>query len=316
MVNYKVKSPILLLIFNRPIYTGKVFEQISRAKPRKLYIAADGPRAKVEGEIEKCQKARSIIDKINWECTVSTLFRTENLGCKIGVSTAIDWFFENEEEGIILEDDCLPNQSFFRFCDVMLEHYRYDQRVGSITGSNHHNKESWGTASYYFSQRSDIWGWASWRRTWEKYDVSLSNYSVQEAATLLKKMFADELLLSEWLTIFEQVKRGAIDTWDYQFHFLNFVEYALCVVPNHNLISNIGFGEDATHTFDVGSTFANAVTTDLETITHPTSFIPEKEADRQVFEKEFKLSEKRMNIKKDELLRRRVKRWFKKLFKK
>ena len=311
---YQVKSPILFLVFNRPEYTKRVFEQIKKVKPKKLYVSADGPRSKIEGEQGDCDAVRAIFDEISWPCEVIKLFRKENLGCRINVSTSISWFFEQEPEGIILEDDCLPNISFFRFCDEMLDRYRQDHRIGTISGTNHHNGISWGEGSYYFSQRSDIWGWASWRRTWANYDVTLKDFTVTEAEKYLKLLFDDAVLVEEWLHVFKKVKVEGLDTWDYQFHFLNFVSHTLAVIPNKNLISNIGFGAAATHTYDVNSIFANLPTFEMdEKMTPPKTFLPQVTADYQVFDKEFRLSEKHRQLAKERLFRRKVKRWWKNL---
>ena len=174
-MSYEVQSPVLLLIFNRPDTTFRVFQQIRKAKPGKLYIAADGPRNGNTTDAELCKNARSITGKIDWDCKLETLFNDDNKGCKIAVSTAINWFLDHEEEGIILEDDCLPSDSFFYFCDAMLERYRFDYRISTITGSNLQAGKKWGTACYYFSQFSNIWGWATWKRFWKNYDPGLKN---------------------------------------------------------------------------------------------------------------------------------------------
>src|SRR5437868_1770003 len=152
-----MKSPVLFLIFNRPDTTCQVFEQVRKARPGKLYIAADGPRSGNISDIELCRQARLVTQKVDWDCNVRTFFSDENKGCKAAVSTAINWFFDAEEEGVILEDDCLPSDTFFYFCDAMLERYRFDSRVSTITGTNLQDGKKWGTASYYFSQFSNIW---------------------------------------------------------------------------------------------------------------------------------------------------------------
>jgi hypothetical protein len=168
------------MIFRRPDFTSRVFEQIRNVRPARLYIAADGPRSGREGEQQLCIETRAIIEQIDWDCELKTLFREKNLGCKMAISSAIDWFFEQEEEGIILEDDCLPNQSFFRFCDTMLEKYRNDDRIRHISGCNLQHGKKWGTASYYFSNLTHAWGWANWRRVWKDYDRDLKLYDTKD----------------------------------------------------------------------------------------------------------------------------------------
>ena len=165
---YQTKSAVLFVVFNRPDTTKRVFEAIRLAKPKRLYITTDGPRPNMPDDVQLCKQTREIVSVVDWDCEVKTLFREENAGCKNGVSAAINWFFDHEEEGIILEDDCLPANSFFKFCDTLLEKYRYDTRVRHITGCNLQFGKKWGDASYYFSNLTNGWGWASWRRAWRR----------------------------------------------------------------------------------------------------------------------------------------------------
>lgn len=173
MSEFKLNVPVLLLIFNRPDTTQRVFHEIRGASPLQLFISADGPRENKPGEFEKCQITRDIVRQVDWDCEVYTNFRDKNLGCKIAVSSAIDWFFENVEEGIILEDDCLPSFSFFRFCEELLEKYRDDERIMQIGGTNLLSEWQRSDDSYYFSKYGAIWGWATWRRAWQYYDVNM-----------------------------------------------------------------------------------------------------------------------------------------------
>ncbi len=315
-MNYRVQSPLLLIIFNRPDVTFRVFEQIKKAKPAKFYIAADGPRMDSVTDNTLCRQARSITEMIDWDCESKTFFSERNKGCKTGVVSAINWFFEHEDEGIILEDDCLPANSFFYFCDTMLEQYRYDNRIATVTGTNLQAGNKWGAASYYFSQFSNIWGWATWKRFWKSYDPSLQKYEQQDVSSQLPKIFDDRFLRDAWMEIFAKVKANKIDTWDYQLQFLTFFENALCITPNVNLISNIGFRNDATHTNDPSrhSHHANLPTGEISEITHPLVFLPEKEADYFFLKKEFYLEEKWRKFKKDKLFRRKFKRWARNLF--
>jgi hypothetical protein len=288
MDNYKTKSPVLFLIFNRPDVTLQVFEQIKKVRPSKLYIAADGPRKNRDNESNLCLETRNIIKNIDWDCEIKTLFREENLGCKYAVSSSIDWFFQNEEEGIILEDDCKPSEDFFIFCDTMLEKYRFDQRIGSITGTNLQNGVKHGLATYYFSYHNCVWGWASWRRVWNNYDVELSRYNEQDASFGFKNIFDNELISNPWQNIFKELKSNKIDTWDYQFSIMNFFNNNLSIVPNVNLISNIGFNENATHTFDKSNPNSNISFGKLELIIkHPHVIVPNREADYAIFNIDF-----------------------------
>jgi glycosyltransferase involved in cell wall biosynthesis len=281
---YLVQSPILFLVFNRPDVTAVVFEEIKKARPRKLYVAADGARN--ESELDLCRKTREVATKVDWDCEVITLFRDKNLGCKYAVSSAISWFFENEEQGIILEDDCLPSNDFFRFCDEMLNRYKEDVRIRFVGGSNFQEGTKRGDASYYFSNLSHVWGWASWRRVWEDYDVELTNFKELDHYQLFNSVFNNLILASDWYKIIQKLYNNEIDTWDYQLSITNLFKKGLSVIPNANLISNIGFGKDATHTFDANG-FENVPYGILDqVITHPPTFISNKEADFFTLNKE------------------------------
>ncbi len=271
-------APILFLIFNRPDITKRVFEQIKKAKPERLYIAADGPRSFKDNEATLCKKTREVVSQVDWECDVKTLFRDENLGCKDAVSSAITWFFNNEPEGIILEDDCLPSDSFFYFCTTLLEKYRDDERIAHIAGSNFQDGKKIGNASYYFSDLYNIWGWASWRRVWKDYDVKLTLLDEFADSDYVKNAQIYSHYKSHWLESFQGTKSGKINTWDYQYMFANVINHRIAIVPNVNLISNIGFGEGATHTTEVND-FANIPVSEFTEITHPKYILPDLAAD-------------------------------------
>ncbi|KAA2242568.1 nucleotide-diphospho-sugar transferase [Chitinophaga agrisoli] len=312
MTNHTVQSPVLFIVFRRPDTTQQVFDQIRAARPARLYIAADGPREGNTADVEGCRQTREIVSKVDWDCEVKHLFFEQNQGCKMAVSQAISWFFEQEEEGIILEDDCLPSNSFFYFCDTLLAKYRHDSRIRNITGTNSQDGKQWGDASYYFSQHSNIWGWASWRRAWKNYDRELALYNDADAEAWLRKMFPDPFLFAAWLQIFRDTKAGKVDTWDYQFQLQTFFNNGLCAVPNVNLITNIGFGNNATHTFDVNHNANVPAGNMAQPLLHPVYFIPEKEADYFFFRKEYDLDAKWRRYNKP---KRRFKRWVQGLFK-
>jgi hypothetical protein len=308
---YRTKSAVLFVIFNRPDTTLLVFEQIRAAKPKRLYIAADAPRADKPGEAQLCEEARAVVNSIDWKCEVKTLFRKENLGCRCAVSSAITWFFDNEEEGIILEDDCLPANSFFKFCDTLLEKYRNDTRIRHITGCNLQQGEKWGNGSYYFSNRTHVWGWASWKRVWKDYDNALEKYNTNEIAEHLESIYADPLVAETWVNIFNELKAGKINSWAYQLDFINLFNNGLAIIPNENLISNIGFGTVATNTSDVDNVYANVPIGEIGEITPPLFILPEKKADLKLLIPEFHIEERR---RKQNLLRKRITRWFKSSF--
>jgi len=285
------KTPVLFLIFNRPETTEKVFETIRKQKPQYLYVAADGPRIDKEGEAEKCRQTREIINKIDWDCEVKTLFREENLGCKIAVSSAISWFFENVEEGIILEDDCLPSKSFFNYCEILLEKYRNDTRIMHISAENPID-DSFGESSYYFSKIPHIWGWATWKRAWKKYDVDFQNYNDFIKNNHIENVFPEKYVQKYWNKIFSRVKDGKINTWDYQWTYALFINNGLSINPNLNMVSNIGFGvEGATHT-SVSEKCANRQTFEVAEIHHPEFIISDKTAVDMILEERYDLFEK------------------------
>ncbi|MES9963888.1 MAG: glycosyltransferase family 2 protein [Candidatus Sedimenticola sp. 20ELBAFRAG] len=250
-----MSKPILFIVFNRPETTSRVFDVIRAAKPKRLYIAADGPRVGKDKDYNKCREVRRIVNNVDWECEVRNLFRENNLGCKYAVSGAIDWFFENEEEGIILEDDCLPDQSFFMFCETLLDRYRDDENVMCISGDNFQFNNDSCKESYYYSRYTHIWGWASWRRAWKRYDVAMNQWPDYKSSGKMKSKFDSRLAVWYWTRIFDSVYRGDIDTWDYQWLFASLRHDGLNVIPRVNLISNIGFGDDSTHTKEVNRFF-------------------------------------------------------------
>lgn len=250
-------SPVLFLIFNRPGPTSQVFEAIRAARPARLYVAADGPRPDRD-ELAKCEAARQIATSVDWPCDVKLLFRDENLGCKRAVARAIDWFFAHEERGIILEDDCLPDPSFFPYCDELLERYASDDRIMSICGSNTLKPEVLPDTSYFFSRHTRVWGWATWRRAWALYDAELESWPFMRDAMMLYGLAAgDRQFVDYWTDVLDRTAAGLVDTWDYQWMFSCWANSGLAIRPHGNLISNLGFGEDATHTMDPNSSEGN-----------------------------------------------------------
>jgi len=239
-------SPVLFLIFNRPETTQQVFSAIRKAKPPRLYVAADGPRSDYPNEDEKCEHSRKIAKNVDWDCEVKTLFRDQNLGCRLAVSQAIYWFFEQEPEGIILEDDCLPSQSFFWFCQEMLEYFRNDKAVGVICGFYSNELEYKPSASFFFSRYLRVWGWAGWRRSNEGYDSNI-NLLIEKQNTWKKDIFShtDIFLKRYWQDMFEEVGSGKIDTWDIQLQYLLWQKKQQVIVSSKNLVQNIGWAQGA-----------------------------------------------------------------------
>ena len=240
------ETPILFLVFNRLDTTKQVFERIKQIRPICLYIAADGARESKEGEDKDCQIVREyIMNNIDWECEIKTLFRENNLGCRVAVSSAIDWFFDNVEQGIILEDDILPDLSFFVFCEQALKTYRNDDKVMHISGFNIAPYLSKANESHFFSYFGSVWGWATWRRAWKHYDVDLKNLE-KDKNNVLEHF--PKSLRKERYDLYLQLFQNKIDTWDLQWTFSRLSKNAVSIIAKNNLIENIGFGIDATHT--------------------------------------------------------------------
>lgn len=277
-----LKIAVLFLIFNRPDVTKEVFEAIRQAQPPRLYIAADGPRHHRIGEIEKCEETRKIIGQIDWPCQIKTLFRTENLGCKRAVSSAITWFFEQEEEGIILEDDCLPAQSFFWYCQELLERYRHDERIGQIAGTCFFKREGLPeiNESIIYSKYGPIWGWASWRRAWQHYDPELTSWSNMIAKRWFFSAYPTRSERSIKLKIGKKLLSGKLDTWDYQWGFTKSFYSMLSIIPTTNLIRNIGFGTDATHTTMTDSKAPTQASDITLPLSYPKFLLPDAQYER------------------------------------
>ncbi len=260
MTHWQLNTPVALIIFNRPDPTQKVFEAIREAKPPKLFIIADGPRPDKPGEAEKCAKTRAIASQVDWDCEVYTNYAEKNLGCGLRPASGLDWVFSQVEEAIVLEDDCLPHPSFFRFCEELLQRYRDDERVATICGTNLLFGQEQIDDSYYFSRYSICWGWASWRRAWQWFDFELKDWAEIKQKNLLKDVLIDDYSIKIWSLLAQETvdktqDGGVPDWWDYQWTFCNFINNGLSIIPKVNLITNLGHTEEATHTFNEESRF-------------------------------------------------------------
>jgi hypothetical protein len=274
--DFELTTPVAFIIFNRPDTAKKVFAKIREAKPSQLLVIADGPRKNKVGEAEKCQQCRDIIKSVDWDCEVKTNYADVNLGCKKRVSSGITWVFENVEEAIILEDDCLPHSTFFQYCQELLSKYKEDERIMMVSGDNVW-KSTPTKDSYYFSRLMYIWGWATWKRAWDKYDVKMNLWPEIRDSGKLEELFPVQAVRKEWLKNWQLVYDGGIDTWDFQWSFCTLINNGLCVMPKGNLISNIGFGENATHTIDENNELSNRLVDEMVfPMKHPQIFLPEK----------------------------------------
>lgn len=274
MQDFEVKTktfdtPILLMVFNRPDTTQEVFVRIRDIKPARLFISADGPRASHPDDIEKCKEVREIVSQVDWPCEVKTLFQEKNLGCQIAPSSAITWFFEHVEKGIILEDDCIPDPTFFPFCAELLNLYEHDERVMQIS-ANFYGGNKKMTTSYYFSNIPRLWGWATWRRAWKLYDIEMKFWPEAKKRKLLRKALPNLAVYEYWEYLWDSYYNGSRDSWDRPWAFACMYHNGLSINSTINLISNIGFGVDATHTKTNESKFANESITPMSfPLNHP-----------------------------------------------
>jgi hypothetical protein len=282
------KVPVVLIIFNRPDTTEKVFEAIRDIRPEHLLVIADGHRPHKPGEADKCHLTRAIIDRVDWDCEVHTNYSDVNLGCMNRVVSGLNWVFEKFDEAIILEDDCLPHPSFFHYCEYLLEYYRSDTRVMHIAGTNLGVPAVNISQSYYFSRRTHIWGWATWRRAWQYYDPDIKLWPEIKDKNILSKLIKNPLEVKAKTLLFDSVYQKRINSWDYQWHLTCLLQGNYSVMPNTNLIENIGFSHpDATHTFS-DSDFANLPVSEMRfPIHHPRFLIRDDEADNRYFMKRY-----------------------------
>ena len=257
-------KPVAFMVFNRPDTTRRVFESIRKAKPPKLFVVADGPRASRGNEEEICNEVRAITEKIDWECEVHRNYADENMGCKKRMASGITWVFQHVDECIILEDDILPDDSFFVFAETMLDKYRDNPQVMLVCGcnpifgmpSNHVSR--WSDYSYTFSKFPEIWGWATWKRAWDKYDITMGHWPEDKETNLLRDAYGS-YVASLMEDAFQETYDGKIDTWDYEWTYTVLHEGGYAIAPQGNLTVNIGFGEGATHTHDAGDKQAHMI---------------------------------------------------------
>jgi hypothetical protein len=283
-----LQTPVALFIFNRPEQTQRVFAEIARAQPRRLLIIADGPRTAAEAEL--CQATRQIVQQVDWECEMLTALAEQNLGCKRRMLTGLNWVFDQCEEAIVLEDDCLPHPSFFTFCEELLAKYRDEPRVLAISGNNFlaPKMQQRMRESYYFSYSPLTWGWAAWRRTWKLFDFAITAWPALRETDWLARRLANPQFKPYWEKIFDATYRGETNAWDYQLTFAGWLHESLSIVPRVNLVSNIGFGAAATHTLDPQSHLANLPTHALPgPLLHPRRIVRHQQADELTFRRNY-----------------------------
>jgi len=278
--SYRCKTAVAFFVFNRPELTRRVFTRIAESRPSRLLLIADGARADKAGEDQRCSEVRSIVSAVNWPCEVLSNFAENNMGCRGRLTSGLDWVFEQVEEAIILEDDVLPDPSFFRFCDEMLDRFREDRRVGMITGFNIVADQTNAQDSYFFSHLTHIWGWATWRRAWTTYDANIADWPAFNAAGLMEELFPRKDHRRYWTQVFDAMHAGTgPNTWDYQWFYTCLKNYFLAVTPGVNLIENLGFGVDATHTHHATDALRVPIRPLQFPLRHPVGMVPLRHLD-------------------------------------
>ena len=287
------RSPVALMIFNRPDTTAEVFARIAAARPGRLFVVADGPRPDVPTDAEACAVTRAITERVDWPCEVRREYAAENLGCGRRVASGIDWVFGQVEEAIILEDDCLPDPTFFPFCDELLARFRDDERVMAISGDNFQAGRMRTDYSYYFSISTHAWGWATWRRAWRHFDLEMRLWPEIRDGRWLADLFPDRHAVRYWTEIFDTMLKRPKDIWDYAWFFACWAQGGLTALPNVNLVSNIGFDDRATHT-KVPSPRAMVPAEAMQfPLRHPPYVVRDMQADRRTQRYFFRVKEPR-----------------------
>lgn len=293
---WRCDVPVALVLFNRPDKTRKTLDAIRRVKPTTLYAIADGPRPNTPEDAARCAATRALIDEIDWDCTVHKAYAEQNLGIKQRVEGGLDWVFANEDAAIVLEDDCVAHPTFFRFCEELLTHYQSEHRVRSITGTNLLGSESASPYSYRFSRYPISWGWATWRRAWQQYDPEMRTWTRALQTEWLAPFLGDVRASEYWAFIFNSESTTPAN-WDYAWTYAAWQHDGLSIHPNVNLISNIGFGADATHTTEPMDTLANrAVHAMTFPLQHPAQLSRDVAADTRIEENVYSGSLTRMLV--------------------
>ena len=279
-------TPVVLIIFNRPSLTNRVFSAIAKVRPQQLFVIADGPRS--SGESETCRAARSVIELIDWDCHLEIDFADRNLGCRKRIVSGLNWVFSNVDQAIVLEDDCVPHQSFFSYCESLLDLYKNNEQVMEIGGGNYQFGRKRTEYSYYFSKYSHTCGWATWRRAWQYFDESITGWPELKTSRSWDVMCEDPCERQYWESIYDSIFHGRFQTsWDYQWQLSRWCRNGLTIVPNVNLISNIGYGPEATHVRWRGDSLACMPIHAIGELRHPPSVSRHEGADKYMFQRVF-----------------------------
>ena len=277
--SFIMKTPVVLILFNRPHLVSLVFERIAKVRPEKLFLIADGPRQGNAQDQTLCEQARSIVSNVSWPAEIHVNFSQINLGCGRRISSGLDWVFARVPEAIVLEDDCVPSPDFFPFCEELLARYRNDSRIGIISGDNFVTPQIQCADSYYFSKYPHVWGWATWRRTWSLFDFHLSKWPTARSTGVLERILRRRETIRFWTKVLDD-QYIYHTAWASRLVFTCFMHGLLNIIPAQNLVSNVGWGENATHALDAGSPLANLPTGGLEfPLRDPDAIVPLTEAD-------------------------------------
>jgi hypothetical protein len=283
--------PVLMIVYRRPHTTKRVLAALAEVRPRRLFVSANAPDPSRADDAARCQEVRALFDNLPWPCEVIRCFRTEHLRAKHSIASGIDWFFEQVEEGIILEDDCEPHPTFFPFCAELLARYRDDARVMHINANSFQDAAPAGAPSYFFSAYSHVWGWATWRRAWRRNDLEMSGVTRAEISRFLAPVHERLVERCYWTNILCGCLRDHFETWDFQWGFAIMRHAGLSITPRVNLVRNLGFGADSTNTQSAGSSVANLEMQPLPfPLVHPSSMEIDRQADRRTSERLFKIT--------------------------
>lgn len=278
------RAAVAFFIFNRPSLTEQVFAAIAAARPPRLLIIADGPRADHPDDPRLVSEARAVVERVDWPAEVETCYSDVNLGCKLRVASGLDWVFSRVDEAIILEDDTVPDPSFFRYCEELLARYRDDQRVHMVSGFTMFEPGRFTRHSYYFSRCYHIWGWATWARAWSHYDLEMRRWPEVRATRWLEHLLGDDTEAQIARTIFDETHAGRVGTWDFQWVFRSWVAGGVSITPAVNLVTNVGYGALGTHEREANHPFANLQRLSIEfPLRHPEQVAVLEEADRAVW---------------------------------
>ncbi|MFM7023005.1 MAG: nucleotide-diphospho-sugar transferase [Flavobacteriales bacterium] len=274
-------TPVALFIFNRPECTRQLFSVIAVLKPSRLFIIADGPRQNNPEDEQRCAETRAIFNEINWPCEVSRRYSELNMGCRNSIPSGLNWVFGQVEECIILEDDCVPDLSFFCYCSQLLDYYRSNEQIMTIGGHRSDGPNQTEGNSYFFSKYPNIWGWATWKRSWEKFDLSMTKWAELKSTSWLTEKLKEEKYVVYWTRIFDQMEK--MNTWDYAWVFSSWLNNGLSIRSSVNMISNIGFGADATHTTQDKNQYHSQKTSAISfPLKHPSAVVVDPEDEKRI----------------------------------